>query len=51
MKNLKILLNLINNNAPVKIIYKNKNEEEIILIFNEIIKKLKKLNLRKKLNL
>ena len=36
-------INLIIKNAPIKIIYKNKNEEEIILMFNEI-----KLNFERK---
>ena len=43
------IINLININAPVKIIYKNKNEEEIILVFNEIINEIKKINLSKKI--
>ena len=42
-------INLINNNAPVKIIYRNKKEEEIILIFNEIVSEIKKIELRKKI--
>ena len=42
-------INLINNTAPVKIIYKNKNEEEIVSMFNEIIKEIKKIELRKKI--
>ena len=42
-------INLINNNAPVKIIYKNKNEGEIVSMFNEIIKEIKKIELRKKI--
>ena len=36
-------------NAPIKIIYKNKNEKEIILIFNEIINEIKKIHLSKKI--
>ena len=43
------LINLINNNAPVKIICKNKNESEIISIFHEIKNELKKIDLRKKI--
>ena len=42
-------INLINTNAPVKIIYKNKNEPEIILMFNEIISEIKKIALKKKI--
>ena len=36
-------------NASVKIISKNKNEGEIISIFNEIIDELKKVDLQKKI--
>ena len=43
------IIKLINNNAPIKIIYKNKNENEIILIFNEIVEEIKKIELRKKI--
>ena len=43
------LINLINLNAPVKIISKDKNEEEIVTIFNEIIGELKKVDLRSKI--
>jgi hypothetical protein len=42
-------INLINTNAPVKIIYKNKNESEIISMFNEIISEIKKIALKKKI--
>ena len=42
-------INLINNNAPVKTIYKNKSEPEIILMFNEIINEIKKIGLKKKI--
>ena len=38
-----------NENAPVKIIHKNKNDSEIILMFNEIIKEIEKIELRKKI--
>ena len=37
-------------NAPIKIIYKNKNEGEIISMFNEIINEIKKIELRKKID-
>ena len=43
------MINLIIMNAPIKIIYKNKNEAEIILMFNEIINEIKKIELRKKI--
>jgi len=42
-------INLILANAPVKIIYKNKNDSEIILIFNEIISEIKKIELQSKI--
>jgi len=42
-------INLITANAPVKIIYKNKSEEEIILMFNEIIEEIKKIDLGEKI--
>ena len=43
------IINLINMNASVKIISKNRNEGEIISIFNEIIDEIKKIDLRKKI--
>ena len=39
----------INENAPVKIIYKNKKDFEIISMFNEIMKEIEKIELRKKI--
>ena len=42
-------VNLIITNAPIKIIYKNKSESEIILMFNEIKNEIKKIELRKKI--
>ena len=42
-------ISLINTNAPVKVIYKNKSEPEIILMFNEIIGEIKKIGLKKKI--
>ena len=42
-------MNLIISNAPVKIIHRNKNESEIILMFNEITSEIKKIELRKKI--
>ena len=43
------IINTINNDAPVKIIYKNKNEAEIVSIFNEISNEIEKIELRKKI--
>jgi DNA primase len=40
---------LIIDNAPVKIICKNKNDSKIILIFNEIISEIKKIELQSKI--
>ena len=45
----KSLVSLINTNAPVKIIVKNKNDEEIVSIFNEISKEIKKIELQRKI--
>jgi len=43
------LINLINTNAPIKIILDNKSESEILSIFNEIIDEVKKIDLRRKI--
>ena len=43
-------INLININAPIKIIHKNKSEKEIILMFNEIISEIKKIELQQKID-
>ena len=43
------LINLINDNAPVKIISKNKNEIETMQIFDEIIEEIKKIDLQKRI--
>jgi len=43
------IINLVNINAPIKMIYKNKNEQETILMFNEIIDEIKKIELKKKI--
>jgi len=43
------IINIINFNAPVKIIYKNKNDKEIVSIFNEIISEIRKINLKEKI--
>ena len=37
-------------NAPIKIIYKEKNEAEIILMFDEIMNEIKKIELREKID-
>ena len=42
-------INLINANAPVKEIYRNKKEPEILSMFNEIISETKKIELKKKI--
>ena len=42
-------INLIIENAPVKIIYKNKKDSETIMIFNEIISEIKKIELQDKI--
>ena len=46
----KKMISLINNNAPVKTIYKNRNEEDIILVFNEIKKEIETIELRKRID-
>jgi len=43
------IINLININAPVKIIHNNKRDDEIISIFNEIMGEIKKIELRRKI--
>jgi len=43
------IINLININAPVKIIHNNKRDDEIISIFNEITGEIKKIELQKKI--
>jgi DNA primase len=45
------IINLINTNAPVKIIANNKNQDEIVMIFNEIISEIKKIDLKKKIEI
>ena len=44
------IIDQINNNAPIKIIYKNKDENEIIVMFNEIVGEIKKIELEKKID-
>ena len=43
------LINNININAPIKIICKGKNENEIIIMFHEIISEIKRIDLRKRI--
>tara|TARA_B100000029_G_scaffold509570_1_gene599071 strand:+ start:539 stop:2326 length:1788 start_codon:yes stop_codon:yes gene_type:complete len=45
----KDIINLINVNAPVKTICINKKDSEIILMFNEILEEIKKIDLRVKI--
>ena len=45
----KNIINLINENAPVKIISENRNETDIIIMFNEIISEINKIDLRTKI--
>ena len=45
----KDIINRININAPVKIIYKNKSEKGIVSIFNEIMNEIKKIELQEKI--
>ena len=45
----KELINLIHNNAPVKIIALNKNNDEVVFMFNEIIAEIKKIDLEQKI--
>ena len=45
----KNVIEVIETNAPVKIICKDKNEEEIIIMFNEITSEIKKIDLKKKI--
>ncbi len=46
----KDIISLIITNAPIKIIYKNKSEEEIVIMFNEIINEIKKIDLSEKID-
>jgi len=43
------VINLVNTNAPVKIIAKNKDDKEIVFIYNEIVNEIKKIDLRSKI--
>ena len=44
-------INLINTNALVKNIVKKKNEEEIIILFNEIMSEINRIDLRERIEL
>ena len=48
-ENFKNTINKINDNAPIKIIYKNKNDADIILMFNEIFEEIQKIELKEKI--
>jgi len=48
-KRFKDIIDLINNNAPVKIICKNKDDKEVVLMFSEIASEIKKIELRNKI--
>jgi len=43
------IIDIINLNAPVKIIINNKNEDEIVCLFNEIVDEIEKIKLREKI--
>ena len=47
----KEIINQINFHAPVKIISNNKNDNQIIEIFNEIVDELRKIDLQNKIEL
>ena len=44
------IIEQIMNHAPIKIIYKNKNDNEIILMYNEIVEEIKKIELKAKID-
>ncbi len=46
----KDIINEINLNAPVKMIAKNKKKDEILIMFNEIMSEIKKINLKEKID-
>jgi DNA primase len=48
-QNYKETIKLINDNAPVKMIYKSKSETEIALMFDEIVEQIKKIELKEKI--
>ena len=43
------IISLIYINAPVKIIHNNKSDDEIISIYNEIMREIEKIELQKKI--
>ena len=43
------MINLVDANAPVKIIVHNKSDKEIVFIYNEIVDEIKKIDLRNKI--
>ena len=43
------IINVINFNAPIKIIINNKNEDEIVGMFDEIVDEIEKIKLRVKI--
>jgi len=45
----KDVVNLIKMNAPIKIIYKNKSEEDTLSMFTETVDEIKKIDLNKKI--
>ena len=45
----KDIVNNINTNAPIQTITQNKNEPELIDMFNEIISEIEKIDLKKKI--
>jgi hypothetical protein len=46
----KDIINKVNLNAPVKMIVKNKKKEEILIMFNEVMSEIKKINLKEKID-
>ena len=46
----KDIINLINLNAPIKIISQNKKNDEILIMFNELINEMKKIELRERVD-
>ena len=46
----KDIINIINVNAPIRIIAKNKSEKEIIMMFTEIISEIDKIDLQQKID-
>ena len=48
-KKFKDIVNNINTNAPIQTITQNKNEPELIDMFNEIISEIEKIDLKKKI--